>query len=56
MRFRFPDPKPSSPTAPNGDRPSIAETVWRWQEVGGIEGASLEWMLDRVRAPQEART
>ena len=33
-----------------------AEFVQRWHEDGGIEGTSLEWMLDRMRAPQESRT
>ncbi len=32
-----------------------AETAQRWQDIGGIEGVSLEWILDRARAPQEAR-
>ncbi len=31
-----------------------SETAQRWQDIGGIEGFSLEWMLDRARAPQEA--
>lgn len=35
--------------------PSTVETAQRWHDVGGIEGVSLEWMLDRNRAPQEAR-
>ncbi|WP_255013908.1 hypothetical protein [Roseovarius sp. M141] len=44
-------------TAPSGTvRPCAAETAQRWQDVGGIEGFSLEWMLDRARAPQEAMT
>ena len=51
MRLQTPDTQP--PAAPS--RPSAAETAQRWQDVGGIEGISLEWMLDRTRAPQEAR-
>ncbi|WP_165802890.1 hypothetical protein [Pelagivirga sediminicola] len=37
-------------------RPGANEMVQRWQDVGGIEGVSLEWMLDRARAAQEATT
>ncbi len=36
--------------------PCAAEAAQRWQDIGGIEGFSLEWMLDRARAPQEALT
>ncbi|WP_171054641.1 hypothetical protein [Roseovarius arcticus] len=54
-------PAPLSPqqTAPiparSAARPGAAEFVQRWHEDGGIEGASLEWMLDRMRPTQEAR-
>ncbi len=33
-----------------------AETAQRWQEIGGIEGVSLEWMLDHTRVLREAMT
>lgn len=56
MRAQISAPNPSTTLARSGERPGVVETVLRWQEVGGIEGANLEWMLDRIRAPQEART
>lgn len=53
MRLQFPFRRivPASTTA---ERPGTAETVLRWQEVGGVEGVPLEWMLDRMRPAQEA--
>ncbi|WP_113912436.1 hypothetical protein [Roseovarius dicentrarchi] len=41
---------------PTSDVPCArpAETAQCWQDACGFEGVSLEWMLDRTRAPQEA--
>ncbi len=52
----------SSPTCPQsfarvacGESSACpSETAQHWQDIGGIEGFSLEWMLDRARPPQEA--
>lgn len=46
----------SQPAAKSATCACAAETAQRWQDVGGIEGISLEWMLDHARAPQEALT
>ncbi|MFD0859833.1 hypothetical protein [Roseovarius aquimarinus] len=47
-----------SPARPDlaASRPERAELVQRWCDGCGLEGSSLEWMLDRTRTPREART
>ena len=56
------DPAPSSSpsvlsaeTVRPSPRPNPAELVQRWCDEGGIEGTSLEWMLDRAHLSHEAR-
>ena len=56
----MPAPLPSRQTAAtsanSAARPGAAEFVQRWYEDGGVEGATLEWLLDRMRPTQEARS
>jgi hypothetical protein len=56
MRPQTPPIQASATTPYLAPRPGAAEIVQRWNEDGGIEGAALEWMLDRMRPPREART
>lgn len=55
MRLQ-PEPQPLMPQigAAVTLRPTATEVMQRWQDVGGVEGFSLEWMLDRMCASQEA--
>ncbi|WP_324753370.1 hypothetical protein [Roseovarius sp. Pro17] len=55
MLFQKPPLQTPADPARTSARPGAAEIVQRWQEDAGIEGAALEWMLDRTRPPQEAR-
>ena len=57
MRLQ-PDPQPLVPRIGPAvtPRPTATEVMQRWQEVGGVEGFSLEWMLDRMCTPKEALT
>ncbi len=55
MLFQTPPSQTPADPARTSARPGAAEIAQCWQEGGGIEGAALEWMLDRTRPPQEAR-